>query len=219
MDVCVFDMSIWDNFILKILTYGKYILKVTRVLKSEIKSIWAVDLTDGRRLPRELGYFVSSPAVSAAPLPFTQLLSLPKTVRQNEWGWTCSITAVAHHASRLVTMKAHSVGQFHRWKSSQNLWSNFALQMRKQKINNIIWLIQGHRTLYGWRWADNLDLLTLCNPFFLLACQIFLKALQYQDRYCHYKHIELCVKRSVWTKVRKNEKKTENNVLENKFKF
>lgn len=84
MDVCVFDMSIWDNLILKILTYGKYILKVTGVLKSEIKSVWAVDLTDGRHLPRELGDFVSSQAVSATPLPFTQLLSLPKTVRQNE---------------------------------------------------------------------------------------------------------------------------------------
>lgn len=51
MDVCVFDMRIWDNLILKILTYGKYILKVTRVLKSEIKNVWAVGLTDGRHLP------------------------------------------------------------------------------------------------------------------------------------------------------------------------
>lgn len=123
------------------------------------------------------------------------------------------ITAVAHRASRLVTMKANGVRQFHRWKSSQNLWSNFALQMRKQKINNIIWLVQGHRTSYGWIWADNLDLLT-CNQFLPFTFQIFLKGLQYQDRYCHYKHIELCVKRSMWTMVRKNERKTENNVLE-----
>lgn len=77
MDACVFDMSIWDNLISKILTYGKYIPKVTIVLTSEIKTVWAVVLTDGRHLPRALGYFVSSPAVSAAPLPFTQLLSLP----------------------------------------------------------------------------------------------------------------------------------------------
>lgn len=124
------------------------------------------------------------------------------------------ITAVVHRASRLVTMKANGVRQFHRWKSSQNLWSNFALQMRKQKINNIIWLVQGHRTSYGWRWADNLDLLTLCNQFLPFTFQIFLKGLQYQDRYCHYKHIELCVKRSMWTTVRKNERKTENNVRE-----
>lgn len=214
MDACVFDMSIWDNLISKILTYGKYIPKVTRVLTSEIKSVWAVVLTDGRHLPRALGYFVSSPAISAAPLPFTQLLSLPETVRQRSEGEPTPSQQQLHRASRLVTMKANSVRQFHRWKSSQNLWSNFALQMRKQKINNIIWLVQGHRTSYRWRWADNLDLLTLCNQFLPFTFQIFLKGLQYQDRYCHYKHIELCVKRSMWTMVRKNERKTENSILE-----